>query len=76
MKYKVDYFTSTGTMSDNIFIGIFDTPKDANTAKTEFIKEYMGESKEEYCRENQCDEQEYYEELESYENSIVIEPIQ
>jgi len=75
MKYKVDYYTSTGTMSDNDFIGIFNTPKEASDAKTEYIKVYMGESKEEYCELNECDEEEYYDELKNYENSIVIEPI-
>lgn len=76
MRYKVDYYTNTGSPSDNDFIGIFDTPEQAKLAKDEYINEHMGDSKEEYCELNCCDEEEYEYELNELTGSMVIEPIE
>jgi len=76
MRYKVDFHSATGTRSDDDFIGIFDTIEKANEAKQEYIDFYMGESMEEYCEENLCTEEEYYDDLTSISESIAIEPIQ
>lgn len=75
MKYKVDYYTDTGTPSDNDFIGIFDNFELAYQAKLEYIKYYTGDVVEFCNNNNNCEIIEFINEVKRLNNCVVIEPI-
>ena len=80
MKYKVEYYTDTGTPSDNEFIGIYSTKEKAIIAKKRYINDQLG-TLAEYTEDNgdlnrrSSIEEEYYEDVQRLENCVVIEPV-
>ena len=72
MKYLVEYYSESGTSSDNEFIGFFDTREEAEIAKNEYINETCG-TLEEWLKFDTEDE--YYETLEYYRGCVGIEEV-
>ena len=72
--WKVEYYTDTGTHSDNEFIGIYNTRAQAEDAKRQYIENQIG-TEEQYCADNDCEPEEYREELQRLQGCVVVEEV-
>lgn len=73
MKYKVEYYTDTGTRSDNEFIGIYDTKKEAQEAKKKYIDSEIGEKPLQDTKDYLIEEWEY--DYERLMDCVVVESL-
>ena len=70
MKYLVEYHSESGLSSDNEFVGLFDTKKEAENAICDYINETCG-TLDEWLKFDT--EEEYYDILNYYRSCVRYE---
>ena len=73
MKYKVEYYTDSGTRSDDEFIGIYDSIEEAEEAKKKYILDEIGEKSLFDTEDFLIEEWDYYNQ--KLDNCVVVEPL-
>lgn len=69
--YKVEYYTESGTPSDNEFIGIYTTPEEAADAKQRYLNDNCGPNP----GINDPDYHDWLYEMRSLRNCVIIQQV-